>query len=105
MRNRLYKQRILWNRIAIEIVFEPDWLGAAGTMPHEALAHLQLRSIRPDRVPLPVSETGYRSAFLPAATVYRAGGPVAYARQWLNTEAASPRWQAFQETAGQYILL
>ncbi len=41
----------------------------------EDIAHIQVRSIYPTDVPLPITETGYRSQFI-AASAVAAGGPV-----------------------------
>jgi len=54
------------------------------------LALLQIIAVQPGRAALPISETSYRSCFISAAHVAEYGGPVAYARVWLD-EAATMR--------------
>ena len=56
-----------WNGIAIEIRWEPNWLNL--TSSGYDTAHLEIKSIAPDRAPLPITETGYRSHFTSPETV------------------------------------
>ena len=53
---------------------------------------------------LPVTETGYRSHFLPAATVEEFGGPESYVSAWLDHEAKSPDWKKRKDAARQMSL-
>lgn len=53
---------------------------------------------------LPVTKTGYRSHFLPAATVEEFGGPEGYVRAWLDHEAQSPDWKRRKDAARQMSL-
>lgn len=73
--------RLLWDSVAIEISYEPDWSGLSELGWDRQVAHLSLTSIDPERAPLPVTETGYRSHFLSpteiAAEVVFAMGVVA----------------------------
>lgn len=53
-----------WQGIIVEIVYEPNWLNIANRDCDLPSAHLDIRSIKPERAPLPITETGYRSHFL-----------------------------------------
>ncbi len=77
---------ITWRGIAITITFTPDKFGIT--------EHIELRS--DNRVPLPVTETGYRSCFLEPGSVARYGGPVAFTTAWLDHEAAQTGWTGAQ---------
>lgn len=91
-----------WRGITVQVEYEADWLGAAARGSKLiASAHLQLRSVSPERARLPVTETGYRSHFLPMGEVEAAGGPVAYATAWLNAAAASRVWAAYERESRQ----
>ena len=81
----VYSHRIDWNGITVEVTHEPNWLNTSDV--GYATAHIQLCGVAPERAPLPMTETGYRSHFLPAEEVTEAGGPIAYARAWLDGEA------------------
>jgi len=62
------------------------------------------RVARADRAVLPVTETGYRSHFVPREEVEALGGPVAYARAWLDHAARSPAWAAHMAASRQLSL-
>lgn len=96
MISSIFKSRIDWSGIEIEISYQPNWLGVS--------AHLQISSITPERAALPITETGYRSHFLSAEEVEEAGGYVAFARAWLDHAAASQEWLAKCEAQRQYEL-
>jgi hypothetical protein len=95
--------RFDWNGILLEITYEPEWLP-----PHilgEDVAHVQVQSIYPTDAPLPITETGYRSHFIAAATIVAAGGPVAYVDVWLTAESQAPAWRQREQAARQFSLL
>jgi len=80
------KHNITWRRIKIEITFTPDKFGM--------VEHVELRS--EGRTPLPVTETGYRSNFLPCGHVADYGGAVAFVTAWLDREAEQTGWNGAQ---------
>ena len=69
-----------------------------------AVAHLEVRTITPEGVRLPITETGYRSHHLSPVYVDQAGGPVAYAVAWLDAEARKPEWRRYVEASRQLSL-
>ena len=81
-----------WQGIALSVSFCPSW--AAG------YCHVEVRS----PCPLPITETGYRSHFDHPETIEAAGGPIAFVLAWLNSEAATPEWDAQVEKARQLTL-
>ena len=50
---------------------------------------------------MPITETGYRSHFLPALELINAGGPVTFVTAWLDREAKSKDWQKRQTVRQQ----
>ena len=54
--------------------------------------HLEIESIKPKRAPLPITETGYRSHFIPALDLINAGGPVTFVTAWIAKEAKGKAW-------------
>jgi hypothetical protein len=54
--------------------------------------HVEIESLRPKKAPLPVTETGYRSHFMPPLELMNAGGPVAFVTAWLDQEAKGKAW-------------
>jgi hypothetical protein len=89
---------IEWQGIALSVSYEPNWLGCGYT------AHLQIQTAVPEHAPLPVTETGYRSLFLPMGIVEEVGGAEAYVRLWLDEAARSREWKEHQERSRQYSL-
>ena len=67
---------IHWQGMAIQIRHVAEW--GAG------YDHLEIRTIEPKRAKLPISETGYRSHFLPGFELAEQGGAVAFVTAWLD---------------------
>lgn len=88
-----------WQGVTLRITWDPQWSQAC-----EA-AHLQVESVSPERAPLPITETGYRSHFTSREIVEAYGGPVALVLTWLDQESRSPIWAAKQISRQQYQLL
>lgn len=93
-----------WRGIAVSVAYEAAWLQTEPVRDGFTTAHLQVESVRPERAPLPITETGYRSLFLAREEVDEAGGPVAYVLAWLDHAAADPKWQAAELRRGQLSL-
>lgn len=74
-----------WQGIDIELTYCPvRWT---------QISHIEVRSIHPERAPLPITETGYRSHFFEVGTVEAEGGDVvAQVTAWLDEEARKPEW-------------
>lgn len=89
--------RFTWRGIEIEAIYTPlQW---------KTIAHLEVRSIKPERAPLPITETGYRSHFHQPGTIEGLGGDVvAQIIAWLDEEAKSPEWQRIEMQARQLSL-
>jgi len=104
MISTVFVQRIDWNGITVEISYEPNWMGGLTEAFGEPLAHLQIQSVSPERAALPVTETGYRSAFVVGSVITAEGGPVAFVRDWLDEAANEPVWTLAQEKARQLTL-
>ncbi len=89
--NRKTRYEITWlnpltsETIAVRITHSRDYL-ASGT------DHIEVESVRPKKAPLPISETGYRSHFLPPLELVNAGGPVTFVTAWIEREAAGKAW-------------
>ena len=93
--------RITWRGIVIEIRYEAQWLGDDGPF---ATAHLEIEAIDPDRSPLPMTETGYRSHFTQASAIAEAGGPVAFVEAWLAADAGKRGGTEKEDAARQMTL-
>ena len=51
-----------------------------------------------------MTETGYRSHFIGATVIDEEGGPLAFARAWLDQAADTPEWKAREAAARQFSL-
>lgn len=80
------KYSITWRGIQIAITFMPEKFG----MTEQIELHSE------NRTALPVTETGYRSHFMPMGTVAQHGDPVAFVTAWLDYEAERMRWRGKQ---------
>lgn len=69
-------EHIRWEGIPITVRFNACWI--------QGVAHLEI--ISDDRQPLPITETGYRSHFLPGENPLADYGndPVAFVRGWIG---------------------
>ena len=86
--------RLTWRGIEIEARYEPlKW---------SVIAHLEVESIKPERVSLPISLTGYKSDFHQPGTIEAHGGNVVeQVIAWLDEEAESREWKDHLEASRQ----
>ena len=90
--------RFIWEGIEIELTYVPEAYGGA-------IAHLEMRSINPERAALPITETGYLSHYHPVGTVEENDGTlVEQVTWWLDEEAKSKAWKKYVEDSRQYSL-
>ena len=75
----IIRRKLVWREALIAIQYKPgDAFG---------YAHLELRVVAPKGMPIPVTNTGYRSEDIYPLLVRNAGGVVGYVRRWLDREA------------------
>lgn len=76
------QHHITWRNVTIDITFTPEKFGM--------VEHIELRTTNKEK--LPVTETGYRSHFIPIGTTAAHGGAVAFVTAWLEHEATRSGW-------------
>ncbi|MCD1628090.1 hypothetical protein K7H22_19025 [Seohaeicola saemankumensis] len=87
--------QIVWRDISIEITFHKcGW--------KSDFDHIELR-VEEGRI-IPVTETGYRSHFLPAGIVDEYGGHEALVRAWLDHGAENSDWNRHEAASRQMTL-
>lgn len=91
-----------WRGIAIQVCYAAKWLNMAAK--GYDTAHIEVESLDPERAPLPITETGYRSHFTTAETVAACGGPLSFVTTWIEEEAARPAWKAYESRSRQLTL-
>lgn len=78
-----------WKGIEIELTYKPREYGGV-------IAHLEVRTINPERAPLPITNTGYRSHYHPVGTIESNEGTlIEQVTAWLDEEAKSKKWQTY----------
>ena len=90
---------LTWETITLECVLNPQWSSAVPD-----LAHLQIWSIKPDKAPLPITGTGYRSHFFRAAQHLDEETLRAWVLSWIEEEAQSPAWTKQRKSLMQLSL-
>ena len=84
-----------------------DWRGIVIQVTYEQqrfVDHIQVETLEPQRGPLPITETGYCSHFIPKDVIEEAGGPEAYVEAWLDHAATGKGWAEQEAAARQYAL-
>jgi len=94
--DRYAVSRADWRGIGLEIRHCANWCAMVG------MDHIELVSI--ERVPLPITQTGYKSHFISPERIAEIGTPVEYALAWLDHEAESAEWKKVEFEARQLSL-
>ena len=68
------------------------------------MVHIELRTLKPEKAPLPVTETGYRSHFVHAEMVAEYATPIAFVQAWLDHAATENNWKQVEAEARQFSL-
>lgn len=84
----IIKEVIDWQGLSLSVTFIPDWSGLG------YVAHMEIETIKPARAPNPISETGYKSHFLPLNEVENAQELRTYVLAWLTEAAKKTDWKA-----------
>ena len=93
MMSHIYETHHLeWNGITIEVRYCRNWLGLYKETYGYHLVHLEIETIDPERAPLPITETGYRSHFTRQDEIEASGGPVQFVQNALNEAAKEQSW-------------
>ena len=97
MENHSNINQITWRGITIEVTYFPNkW---------NSIAHIEVRSIHPERAPIPITETGYKSHFLPIGILEENQITAAeMILQWIEKEAESTAWKNLEQSTKQLSL-
>lgn len=87
---------IEWHGIQLSIIHTPKRWGV--------IEHLEIRSITPEKAPLPITDTGYKSHFLNEEELAGYNSPPEYVLAWLEHEADTPEWKEQELETRQYSL-
>ena len=92
---------ILWNGLRIEARFTPNFSPIYEETYGYRLVHIELCTLEPPLAPLPISDTGYRSHFIPSPQLADYEDHLEYLLAWLDHAATDPQWIAQAEAAKQ----
>ena len=96
---------ITWQGIDIEITcYEPAYMKCHRKIYGCGMFHIEVRSISPERAPLSITETGYKSIFIAEPELAKQGGSLKYVTSYIEEEAKSPKWLDLQVKSNQYQL-
>lgn len=96
---------ITWQGIDIEIVcYEPAYMKCHRKIYGCAMFHIEVRSLCPEREPLPITESVYRSIFITESELAKQGGSLKYVTSYIDEEAKSKKWKDWQEKSRQFEL-
>lgn len=93
-----------WNGYEIEVTYVADYSKAFHEVYGYPLAHIEVKTLSPERAALPITETGYQSIFITKSEVDEAGGVKAMLLDALDEAALSREWQVRHEEQMQYSL-
>jgi len=96
-------ETLIWQAQEIEVRYDPDPFNLVSCH-QEAMAHVEIHTLKPEKAALPITETGYRSHFTPKGNIDEYDSAVDFVRAWLNHEAQSEAWKMAQENARQLSL-
>jgi len=100
MEHHYESHRLEWNGLVIEVRYCRSWSRAYEATYDYPLAHIEVRST----VPLPITETGYRSHFTSVDEIEAAGGAVAFILSALDEAAKDAAWIKREEASRQMAL-
>lgn len=96
--------RISWQNVEIDVRHTPDYWSAVKRVYGYSMDHLEVIAVEPDRAPLPITETGYRSIFLNSTVLGEFDTPAEYVLAALDAEAVTEKWLERKAAADQLSL-
>ncbi len=96
---------VTWQGIDIEIsCCEPSYMKSHREIYGYGMLHIEVRSISPQKAPLPITETGYKSIFIAEPDLARQGGSLKYVTSYIDDQAKSQEWSNSLENSRQFNL-
>ncbi len=92
---------LTWQGIDIEITCViPDYMSSHREIYGYEMHHIEVKSL----LPLPITETGYKSIFVTAPDLAGQGGVLKYITSYIEEEAKSSKWKEGQFMSRQFNL-
>ena len=99
MTDKDIKSTLLWRGIKIVIDYKSNYFDSTTGF---SIAHFDITT--ENRIPLPFTESGYRSHFLDASELEEYGTPTDFVKAWLEESAKSKEWKAYEKKKNQLTL-
>ena len=93
--------QLTWSGISIEIEYTPSFSDIFEKIYGYKLAHIVIKTVDPDKSPLPITKSGYLSHFCPSHFVDNEGSPNDFVIAWLEESAKSYQWINYEAEARQ----
>lgn len=93
------KSTLIWRGIKIMIHYKSNYFDSTNGF---SIAHFDITT--ENRVPLPFTESGYRSHFLDASELEKYDTPVDFVKTWLAETAKSEEWKKQERKRNQLSL-
>jgi len=99
MSDIIEKTVLTWRGIKITIIYKSNYFDSKKGF---SIAHLDITT--ENRVPLPFTESGYRSHFFHANELEEYGTPTDFVKVWLEETAKSKKWKEQERKRNQLSL-
>ena len=99
MSDIIEESTLTWREIKITIIYKSNYFDSKKSA---RIAHLDITT--ENRVPLPFTESGYRSHFFHATELEQYGTPTDFVKAWLEESAKSKEWKAYEKKKNQLTL-
>ena len=93
-----------WLEYEIEITHTPSTYKCFEEVYGYAMSHVEIRTLKPARAGLPITDTGYRSVYITAPELADHGGAKAFILKALNDGAESRAWKNAEAQRRQLTL-
>ena len=93
------KSILVWRGIKIMIHYKSNYFDSTSGF---SIAHFDITT--ENRVPLPFTESGYRSHFLDANELEDYETPADFVKAWLEQSAKGKEWKAYENKKNQLTL-
>ena len=93
---------LIWQGIKLIIRYNPNHCNSIDPNNPFRVVHLEI--ISENRVPIPITETGYRSHFTHAEEIEAYENPNNFVKEWLTAMAKSKEWQTYWKKRNQLRL-
>lgn len=81
----------VWKGLTVQVGVKRNWSNLE-------ITHLEIRCVEP----IPITETGYRSHFMPQADLDKWSDPKEFVLAWLEDASASVEWKRIWDARQQF---